>query len=331
MTRQNRIKSFGIMLLASCILSSCNTTSQVKHLRLAESLPKGHLTTQADYKFAELVQQKSNGRMEVEVFPNEELVDDQGALKMVQEGTLEFAKTNVAIVASCSTYANVFSFPFLFDSKDHMLAVLNSDIGQRLKDELSACGITYLTAYDNGVRSIYSKQKITKISDMEGLKFRVLKSAFLEDAFFQMGTNPVPLALSEVDAALTSGVIDGAENNLATYYAMGHYKKAKYFFNDKHMIQPDLLYASKIFMDSLTKEDRAIIMEAAQEAGDFQRAAWPDYEEKIHEDLLQAGCVFSEPEDIQEFEQVADKLLNNYYPEYKGVVQEIKTFEKSIS
>ncbi len=321
-TRHTISKLFTSVVFLVLVLTSC--APGVKTCRLAESMPLDHLTTKADLKFAELVKAKSNGRIQIQVFPNEEIGEEIDAYHMVKDDTLEFARTNIAIMSDISEYSTILLFPYLFENKDHLWATLNSPIGAAFYNDLRSANIEPLAYLDNGVRCIYTTTPVTKISDMAGLKFRVFKSKILEDAFFKMGTNPVPLSFGEVKRALEVGTIDGAENNLTSFYTSGHYKNAKYFLNDQHIIMPDLLYMNKKFFNSLTDEERGFITDAAKEASEYQRAEWASYEEQVSEILRAEGCVFSQPADINEFRRIADELLQDDYPQYTEIIQQIK-------
>ena len=199
-------------------------------LRYAENQPEDYPTTQAALAFADLVAQRTDGRVKVLVYSGGELGAEQSVIQQMQFGGIDFSRVSLSQLAEYEPALSVLQLPYLYTDADQMWRVLDGTIGDEFLSTLESLELTGLSWFDAGVRSIYTRQKVTGLADLQGLTIRVQESDMMSEMITDLGAKPVKVVYSKVYAALHNGEIDGAENNWPSYEAMGHYEVAPYFF-----------------------------------------------------------------------------------------------------
>jgi len=295
-------------------------------LRLAENQPEDYPTTVGDKEMAKIVEEKTNGRIKIEVYAGGQLGDEKSVIEAIQMGGLDFARVNAQPLSDFAKPLRVLSLPYLFDSEDHLWKVLNGDIGDKFLQTLEDSNMVGLTYYDSGSRHFYnSKREVKTPEDMKGLKIRVQQSELMVGLVEAVGASATPMPYGEVYSAIQTGVIEGAENNWPSYDSSSHYEVAKYITLDYHTRTPEIVIASKVVWDKLNDEDRVIIKEAARASQDVQRKAWKEYEERSIEKVKANGNVITEIEDFTPWQEAVAHLYDQFASEYKDLVEEIKT------
>jgi tripartite ATP-independent transporter DctP family solute receptor len=258
--------------------------------RLAETHPGDYPTTLGDMEFARLVEEKTEGRIKIEVYHSKQLGEEKDVIEQVQFGAIDFTRVSVGPMTEFSPELAVVALPYMYSGADHMWKVLNSSIGDDFLAGLESSNFVGLCWYDGGARSFYnSVRPIESLEDLAGLKFRVMQSELMVDMVEALGASPTPMAYGEVYSSIQTNVIDGAENNWPSYDTSSHYEVAKYYTLDEHLRVPEILIASKIVMDKVSPEDMALIKEAAKESQDFQIAKWKAKEEESEKKIREAG------------------------------------------
>lgn len=294
-------------------------------LRYAENQPEDYPTTKAANKFAELVNEKSNGRIKIEVYYGAQLGDEKSVLEQMQFGAIDFARVSLSPLAEFAPQLNVLQLPFLYRDSDHMWKVLEGEIGDQFKD-IGESGLIGLSWYDAGARNFYnSKKEIKTIDDMSGLSIRVQENELMMDMVSALGANPTPMTYGEVYSGLQTGTIDGAENNWPSYESTSHYEVAKYFCLDEHTRVPELQLASKMTMDKLSKEDQQIILDCAEESAKVERELWAEREKLSEEKVIEGGSVITElaPQEKQKFQDACKPLYEKFAGDYMDTVNKI--------
>ena len=149
--------------------------------------------------------------------------------------------------------------------------------------------------------------------DLAGMKIRVMNSRTDMETIDALGASPTPISSGETYTSMAQGVVDGAENNIPTYYLSGHCEVAKYFTEDEHSSIPDVLVMSQKTWDSLSQEDRQIIMKAARESSKFQRQLWEKFVSEAREALAKKGVEFIVPD-----KSVFAEKIRKVYDSRKG-------------
>lgn len=269
--------------------------AQTRTIKFANQNAKGHPIVLGMEKFAELVDQKSGGKLKVQVFPGGALGSDQANVSALQGGTLEMASMNSGIFASLVKDFAIYDFPFLFGNPKEADAVVDGPFGQNLHKKLEDKGLVGLAYYELGFRHITnSKRPITKVEDIAGLKLRVIPNPINVDWVSALGANPTPLPFPELYAALEQKAVDGQENPVATIKGAKLFEVQKHITLTNHQYNPQSVVISKKFWDSLSAGDRKILQEAATESVAYQRTQSRAALQAGLEDLKKGGMQVSE-------------------------------------
>ena len=293
-------------------------------LRLAETHPKDYPTTQGDYKFAELVEKKTDGRIKVEIYHSKQLGEEKAVIEQVQLGAIDLTRTSISPLASFYKDLDVLQMPYLYSGDEHMWKVLKGKVGEKILNGISKKGFIGLCFYTSGARSFYTKEKVSDPADLKGLKIRVQQSKLMVGLVNSFDAVAQPMPFGEVYSALQTGVIDGAENNWPSYYSTRHYEVAPYYILDKHTQVPEMLVLSRRTAKNLSDADLAAIKEAAKESVDYQRAQWDKYVDVAKDAIIKAGNTITEVTDYTPFQEAVAPLYDGLNESQKKLVKEIR-------
>ena len=247
----------------------------------AENQPEDYPTTLGAKYFAELVEERTNGRIRILVQPVGVLGSENKVIKQMQYGGIDFTRVSLAQLAEYIPSLNVLQMPYLYTDSDHMWRVLDGEIGDAFLESVSADDVIGLSWYDAGARNFYNSVKpVTCLEDLKGMRIRVQESDLAVDMVEALGATAIPIAYGDVYASLERQVVDGAENNWPSYEAMRHYEVAKYYTVDEHSRVPEMQICSAYTWQKLSPEDREIILECARESAIYEREVWTQREEQ---------------------------------------------------
>lgn len=296
-------------------------------LRLAEIHPADYPTTQGDLEFARLVEEKSQGRIKVEVYYGAQLGDEKTVVEQVQFGAIDFARISVSPVSEFAKDLNALQMPYLYRDGEHMWKVLNGPIGEAMLKSVEKAKLIGLNWYDAGARNFYnSKKEIKSIADLKGMKIRVQQSKLMMEMIEAFGASPSPMPMGDVYSALQTGVIDGAENNWPSYISASHFEVAKFYTVDRHTMVPEITVASQVTMSKLSPEDQELIKQAAKEATPFQIEKWAAREKTDEEKAKAAGCTITylDAATVAEFQKAMQPLYEKYGKDYADLIKQIQ-------
>lgn len=244
-------------------------------LKAADTHPIDYPTVLGLLKMGELLDEWTDGRITIEVYPSKQLGEEKETIEQVQLGALDIVRTSVGPVGTIVPELSVLSLPYIFRSAEHCYKVVDGPIGDELLALCEPHGFVGLGWYGSGQRSFYNtKRPIRSVEDLEGLKFRVMQNPVFVDMVDALGASATPMAYGEVYTALSTGVIDGAENNYPSFYTSNHYEVAGYYTQDEHLRVPEIILMSKKVYDTLSPEDQQLIKKAAAESVPYQREQW---------------------------------------------------------
>ena len=261
-------------------------------LRYAENQPEDYPTTQAALAFAGLVAEQTDGRVKVAVYSGGELGAEQSVIQQMQFGGIDFARVSLSQLAVYIPALSVLQLPYLYEDADQMWRVLDGSIGDEflaLLDEMSLVGLSW---FDAGVRSFYTREKVTCLEQLRGLTLRVQESDMMSEMIVDLDAKPSQVVYSQVYAALHNGQIDGAENNWPSYEAMGHYEVAPYFLQDEHTRVPEIQLASSAAIEKLEALDPSfpdVLRTCARESARTERRLWAEREARSEQELREWG------------------------------------------
>ena len=238
-------------------------------------------------KFAQLVKEKTGGKVEIQVFPSSQLGNQRDLVEGTQFGTIDFTMTSTAVLGNFLPQVAVFDLPFIFRDVQHAYKALDT-VGMEIAQKLQ--GMKLLAYYENGVRHMTnSKRPIRKPEDMKGLKIRVMEQPIYIEMIKALGGNPTPMAFGELFTALQQGVVDGQENPAAHIYTARFFEVQKYISLTAHTYSAEPMLVSLAAWNKLPKDLQEKIQSAANESRDWQRDLCRQLEEGYWTKIQESG------------------------------------------
>jgi tripartite ATP-independent transporter DctP family solute receptor len=322
------LKSLRNALLAACAAGlALATPVAARDFRSADIHPTDYPTVEAVRYVGKLLNERTNGRLGVKVFPNGALGNERDTIEQLKIGALDMMRINVAPLNNVVPETMVTALPFVFRSTEHMRAVLDGPVGDEILAAMESQGLVGLAFYDSGARSMYTVNKpIKTLADLKGAKIRVQQSDLFVAMIEALGANPTPMPYGEVYTALKTGIVDAAENNYPSYESSRHFEAAKYYSKTEHAMAPEVLVFSKAVWDKLSKEDQAEIRKAAKESVPYMRKLWDEREAKSREIVEKGGAQIIEVANKQEFIDAMKPVYAKFAdaPKLKSLVQRIQ-------
>ncbi|PTX17318.1 tripartite ATP-independent transporter solute receptor, DctP family [Halanaerobium congolense] len=266
-------KKLSVLLVVLFVLLSVGVVSAAEYtIKVGNTQPMGHIYNQGLLRFKELVEDRSNGEIEVQIFPSSQLGDERDLVEGLQLGTVQMALSSTGPLGGFVTEIMVLDLPYLFKNRAHAYSVLDGEIGQELSKGFVDAGIRNLGYWENGWRNITnSVRPIYEPEDLNGIKIRVMESKLMLASLEAMGASPLPMAFSEVYTALEQGTIDAQENPLAVIYSNNFAEVQEYLSMTQHFYNPALLLISESFYSSLPEDYKEIVRKSASEAKEYER------------------------------------------------------------
>ncbi|MEY1557151.1 TRAP transporter substrate-binding protein [Yoonia sp. R2331] len=294
-------------------LALCATAAVAEDWRAWNIHVDGHPNTAAMDRFAELVSEKTGGEVTIEVFHGGVLGSQPDALEQVQLGAIDIGNFNLGPVGPIVKEANLVSLPFIFRDVDHMFRVLDGPAGDKVAMAMGEAGILPIGWFDAGARSFYNNTgPINSPDDVAGMKIRVMNNDLFTGMVNAMGGNGTPMAFAEVYQSLSTGVVDGAENNLPSFQSVGHFEVAGYYSMSEHLIIPECICVNTAKFNALSADMQAALVAAAEEASVFQRELWAEQTQASREAVEAAGVKINEIADKGPFQAAMAPVYADY-------------------
>ena len=307
--RSGRVLLPPLILLA---LAGCHGQEETRVLKLAHGLDVSHPVHLAMVHLADRVTELSGGRMRVDIHPSGQLGEERELIEMLQIGSIAMTKVSASPLESFVPEMTVFSIPYLFRDQEHLWRVLNGEIGQGLLEAGEEYYLRGLCYYDAGPRSFYTSGTPVRVpGDLNGLKIRVQKSITSTRMVQILGGSATPIDWGELYSALQQGVVDGAENNLPSFFLSRHYEVSRYYTMDEHTWVPDVLLISTHVWNDLSPEERGWLRDAVASSVAVQRRLWREASEDALAQVRAAGVVIIEP-DKDAFRRAAEPMAESY-------------------
>jgi tripartite ATP-independent transporter DctP family solute receptor len=290
--------------------------------------PLGYPTVEAVQRMGKKLEQATNGRLSVQMYPSMQLGGEKEMIEQAQVGALAMARISVGPMGPLVPELNVFNLPFMFRDAAHMEKVIDGEIGDELMKKLSdhpTAGLIGLAWMNAGTRNVYNAKKpVRSIDDLKGLKIRMMGNPIFVDTMNSLGGNGVSMGFDQLINAMQTGVVDGAENNYPTYTSGQHYRYAKYFSLTEHLMIPEILVFSKRVWNTLSKEDQELIRKTAKEAQQEQRKLWYEMEEKSVKEMKEAGVEILPIADKQKFQDAVKPVWDKHAAQHAALVKRIQ-------
>lgn len=303
---------FGVILVLLVFLLTISIgffaiASEVAAAEGVFVLKLGHLADPANpyalgaSKIAELVEERTDGKLIIKIFPSSQLGNAQKLIEGLVLGTLDFAMTTTAVLGQFEPKLLVFGFPYMMRDRAHAFKALDT-IGIELGENLEAKGIKVLAYFENGIRHmINNKRQLNTPEDMKGLKMRVMSTPVYIELMKSFGADPTPMAFGEVYSACQQGTIDGLECPAVHFWQKRFFEVNKYITLTGHTYESEPLLISMKTWNKLPEEYQKILVEATAEALDYSRKIAIEQEAEFFQKIKDAGICQIDEVDIAPF------------------------------
>ncbi|MGN7175806.1 C4-dicarboxylate ABC transporter [Paenibacillus sp. FSL R5-0490] len=292
---------------------------------VAENTPKGL----AAQRFAELVAEKSDGHIKIEVFPNGSLYSDIEEINALKEGQVHFIAPSTSKLGMLSPKWAVLDLPFAFPSREAALDGLNGDIGKQLLDSLQGDGIKGLAHWPNGFKQITTnKGPIQKPEDLKGQSFRIMQSDVISAQFSRLKAKAIQDSFNSTYKLLEEGEVDGEENTVSNIYSKKFYNLQKHMTISNHGYLGYAVMMSGKVWNEQSEETKKILLEAMEETTEWNSRMAFDMNEELLEKIRQNSSIQIHqltPEEKQEWQAVLDPIYEDFSQDIgKNLVEEMK-------
>ncbi|MGO1383436.1 MAG: TRAP transporter substrate-binding protein [Arachnia sp.] len=272
------------------------TSADTLLMKVAFNQPESHPQYIVMDELGDKLSEATEGRYDIEVYPNETLGAQRETIELVQAGTLEMAYIAGPLLENFNPDFVVFNLPFAFESPEQQSEVTNDpEIVGDLYSSLEDQGIKVVSAFHGGVRSVYNSVKpINTPADLESMKIRVIESDTNIDMMALMGGTGTPMGQGEVYTAIQSGILEGGENNELIYSNLKHAEVAPYYSYTRHLMFPDYLIINPSLYDGMSEEDQAVFSDLLAEARVHEAELWKEQVDDAVAAAEAAGATFNE-------------------------------------
>lgn len=271
--------------------------------------------------FEKIVEKRSDGDIQVDLFPGAQLGDDLQAVSNLQSGTLEMTAPSTSPLVGMFPEFAVFDLPFLFPTPQVADEVLDGEIGQQMLEDASRQGLVAIGWAENGYRQLTdSGVKVTSPSDLQGLKIRTMQNDIHLDIWRTLGANPTPMSFAELFTALEQGVVDGQENPWITIESSKFDEVQGYATETNHVYTPFITLVSARFWERLPSEYQQLLRDAAKQMGDYEREVSRTLNDQIKQQLADSGMNITEltPEQVKVFQEKLAPVYDEWRDEIGG-------------
>jgi len=289
--------------------------------------------------FGEILEQRTDGRITVNVFPNSQLGDDVQMLEMLQTGTLDMTYPSSSATTGYVEELAAFDLPFLLPSREAAVAVMRSDVAQGMLDAFEGTDLKALTFSENGYRQLSnSARPVASPEDVAGLDVRGLSVRTMENpvhlAIWEaLGANPTPMAFGELFSAMEQGVVDGQENPWSTILSSNFNEVQNYGTETRHVYTPFIMMLSERTWDRMAPEYQELVLEAARQSAVYQIQLSAEYDDWSRDQLIERGMEITRLNDEQlaAFQDAVQPVYEEWAPRIgEDLIAEIqKIAEKS--
>lgn len=337
--------SFALIALTACggnkntaatTGSKASGSGEVKVIKLGSVNNDKHTLYQGYVKFKEIIEKETDGKIKVEIYANGLLGNDRTMIEGLELGTVEAVGVSTSMLANWAPSMLAYDLPFSIKNEEVADKILDGPFGEKSAKQLEKEGMYLLGYMENGFRHLTnSKREIKSLEDVKGLKIRTMQTPLILETWKQLGTNPTPLAYTELFTAMEQKVIDGQENPYGNMALDKFYEVQKYLTKTNHLYNPMGLVISKKFYDQLDKDQQAIIKEAAKEASSYQRKLNREKSEEYLKTLEDNGMQVTElsEKELKKFEDKVQSVYKDFSDEigkeYLDLYQaELEKYEK---
>ena len=316
--KRNKVVSILAMVSISALaLAGCSSddkgdggSGDAKVFKVAFNQADTHPQAVVINNMGDRIKERTEGRYDLEVFPNETLGAQKDTIELVQAGSIDFAFVAGGLLENFNPDFVVFNLPYTFDSQEHQRKTVNDpEITGDLFKSIEDKNVSVLAGFHGGIRNVYnSKKPINTPEDLKGMKIRVIESDTNLRMMELMGGSGTPMGQGEVYTAIQSGVLAGAENNESIYANLKHDEISPYYSYTRHLMFPDYLIVNPKTMDAMSDADRKVFTEELAAAIEEEAVLWGEEVTKSVAAAEAAGAKFNEV-DAEAFRSALTPLI----------------------
>lgn len=319
MSKHFRIATLAVAALAAIATAPAHAQFEARSLRVSSGVAKGHPISHGITKMTQCAADKSGGKLKLVTYYDGALGNDTTASQQVRTGSLDMVLTSTAPLVGAIPQLAVFDLPFLFSNEREADQLLDGQFGQSFAPRYEAAGLVNLAYWENGFRSVTnSKRPVAKWEDLQGVKMRVMQNKVFLDTFSALGSNPTPLAFSEVYSALETRTVDGQENPIALIENMKFYEVQKFLSLTRHAYSPLAVLVSKKKFDMLSPAEQGVMRECAVAGQEESRRVGRAQDAEVIAKLKKQGMQVNEVSGA-ELQRMRDKVKDVYQAQAKVV------------
>ncbi len=328
---QRVVRTVGIAAMLAGLVMLCfprSAAAQAVTLRFGDIYAESHSNSKGAYKFAELVAQKSNGQIKVEVFVDSKLGNEREEAESVKAGTLDIAASGLSGIGRFIQPIHTLELPYIYRDLDHMSRV-SVAIAPDVEKILVKSGLRNLGFFFLGPRDIAGKRPIRSLEDLKGLRFRVPESPLYVGMARTLGSTPAPVAFPEVYTSLQTGVVEAAEGEPGTLWSTKWYEPAKFISLTEHIWHFRYVAMNEAAFAKLTPAQQKALQEAGSETTKYQLGLVQEFNKESMDKMKAAGATIVPIADKRPFEKALEKF-NREYAEKLGP-EAVALLDKAMS
>ncbi|SDM67455.1 tripartite ATP-independent transporter solute receptor, DctP family [Franzmannia pantelleriensis] len=279
----------------------------------------------AAVKFQELVEERTQGAVSIDIYPNAALGDERTLLEGMQIGSIDMGVITNGPVANFVEEMAVFELPFLFPSPEAAYDVLDGPIGQELLDKLADVNLKGLAYAERGFRNLTNSQRpVNSPDDLDGLRIRVMENPVYTDTFRELGANAIPMAWTEALTAMQQGTIDGQENPVNVIHSFNLDETQAYMTLSRHTYAPAIFVMGMPVWNQLPEAAHEVLRDAAQEAAEHERRMNAEMEADQLAALRDAGMEINDTPDLEAFQAAVAPVYDKYGEQFGDYLERIQ-------
>lgn len=281
--------ALGATLLGSQAAMAADYTLKFGHLANEQNI-----WNQAALKFKERVEANSDGRIEVQVFPNEQLGSEMDVINSIQLGTADMTITGESL-QNWAPKAAMMAVPYLFRDTDHMRKAVEGDVGKQIEQQITErTGLVPIAWFERGARELTSNRPIKTPDDLDGLRIRVPNVPLFVDTWEALGARPTPMAFSEVFTSLQQNTIEAQENPLSLIESASFNEVQQYVDMTDHVRSWIYVVIGKQKLESMPDDLQTVVRDAASEMQSYEETLFVEDQQRLEQALKDKGMEFVE-------------------------------------
>ena len=293
--------------------SSCNSNNSSIILRFGHQANESDIWHKSSLKFKELVEELSEGRIEVRVYPAEQLGKERDMIRSIKAGIVDMTTTGESM-QNWSKITVFCAVPYLIKNSDHLKKVVDGPVGQRISAEMiKNIGLRPIAYFERGARNLTSNRPISTPEDLKGIILRVPNVPIFVKTWTELGAKPTPMTLSEVFTALQQGTVEAQENPYALINSAGFYEVQKYVNLTEHVIGWVYVVIGEEKFQSLPVDLQEVIINAGKLTQEYHQKIFKAEEKYLREELERKGMIIQTVDKVA-FQEKASRAVKESLP-----------------